>query len=75
MNQPKDKRIKRYKKRSIWPSIVGFILVIASISIAAVIIMSFFFVDLISSKLTSGERMADTYAKQIQTRLDEWEAI
>lgn len=75
MNQPKDKRIKRYKKRSIWPSIVGFILVIASISIAAVIIMSFFFVDLISSKLTSGERMADTYAKQIQTRLDEGEAI
>lgn len=62
MSGSKDKRIKRLKRKRIWPSVLGlfFILVICSVSTIAIVASAF--ADVVSRKVSQGSRDATQIA-------------
>lgn len=58
MSGSKDKRIKRLKRKRIWPSVLGlfFIMVICSVSTMAIVASAF--ADVVSRKVSQGSREA-----------------
>lgn len=63
MSGSKDKRIKRLKRKRIWPSVLGlfFIMVICSVSTIAIVASAF--ADVVSRKVSQGSREATQIAE------------
>lgn len=60
MNNSKDKRIKRLKKKRIWPSILGLFIIICIFSVLIVALLAVAGVDVVQRKLVQSNSQAKT---------------
>lgn len=62
MSDSKDKRIKKLKKKRIWPSILGLFIITIIFGILIIFLISFACVDVIQRKLIEGNSQAEAIA-------------
>ncbi len=58
MSKSKDKRIKKLKRKRIWPSVLGLFLVVFIFLILFAMVSAFSILDVMQRKLTEGEKQA-----------------
>lgn len=75
MNQAKDKRIKKLKKKRIWPSVLGLFVIVLLCTFVLVLMLGVTCVDIIQRKLVeSGNqstRIAELYKEYDETNVDD----
>ncbi len=62
MSGSKDKRIKKLKRKRIWPSVLGLFFILVVCSVATVAIVASAFADVVSRKVSQGSREATQIA-------------
>ncbi|MBQ9135305.1 MAG: EAL domain-containing protein, partial [Lachnospiraceae bacterium] len=62
MSDSKDKRIKRLKKKRIWPSVLGLFIITIIFAILILFLISFACVDLVQRKLIEGNSRSEAIA-------------
>ncbi len=78
MGESKDKRIKKLKKKRIWPSILGLFVITLIFSIMIVFLLAFACADIVQRKLVQGSRqsaaiavMFENYEAEQQTGIED----
>ncbi len=66
MNKSKDKRIKKLKKKHIWPSVLGLILILFVCFIAIVMMLSVSIVDIVFRKISTSNSQSVKIAQMYE---------
>lgn len=66
MNKSKDKRIKKLKKKHIWPSVLGLILILFICFIAIVMMLSVSIVDIVFRKISTSNSQSVKIAQMYE---------
>lgn len=70
MERMKEQRIKKLKKKRIWPSILGVVLTMLIVCIVIIVELAFIFLDIFNRKLVEGHKTSERIVKMLELNTD-----